>query len=72
MSCVECSGPLGRQPKVAIFRMHGQNVSAPHCAQCWADVQSRGGPGPNAHAHADNYGGAAASKRDNRPFAQRG
>jgi hypothetical protein len=70
--CIECGGPLGRQPRLAIFTMHGQNVSAPHCSQCWEDAKTRGGPGPNAHAHVHNYGSAAALKKDNRPLAQLG
>jgi hypothetical protein len=70
--CIECSGPLGLNPRLAISRMNGRNVSAQHCGSCWEDLKTRGGPGPNARAHAHRYGSAAAMLRDTRPLAQRG
>jgi len=72
--CTECGNPLGRNPKLAIFSLSlgGPSVSAPHCAACWEAVKTRGGPGPNAYAHASHYSNAATSARRARTLVQGG
>jgi hypothetical protein len=63
--CSECSGPLGSNPKLAIFATGLFRTNSCHqvCQACWKAIQERGGPGPNVAAQVGITAGAAAARR---------
>jgi hypothetical protein len=68
--CHECSGPLGANPKHAIFAVGLSGHYSAHslCAPCWKDAQDRGGPGINVTTKARGNAAAAKQKRDTGPL----
>jgi hypothetical protein len=72
--CHECGGPLGANPKLAIFAVgfSGHRSACTLCAACWENAQRLGGPGPNVSAQSRIDAAAAKAKKDNRPLRQLG
>jgi hypothetical protein len=69
--CFECGGPLGRgNGKLVVFfaGLSGHRSSCHLCPACHAEVQRRGGPGPNASRASLDAANAAVNAARSAPF----